>query len=197
MSRIRQNFHEECEALINKQINMELYASYVYLSMVIISICKYHVFQIFIICFIIKNLATYFSQSYYFARDDVALHGYAKYFKKNSDEEHDHAQKFMDYQNKRGGRVVLKEVAKPNNDEWGSALEALESALELEKTVNQSILDLHACGTKNNDPHFCNFLESNFLAEQVDDIKEKSDMITKLKNVGPGLGVHILDKELE
>ena len=98
MSRIRQNFHEECEALINKQINMELYASYVYLSMVIISICKYHVFQIFIICFIIKNLATYFSQSYYFARDDVALHGYAKYFKKNSDEERDHAQKFMDYQ---------------------------------------------------------------------------------------------------
>merc|ERR1711953_793595 len=141
MSRIRQNFHEECEALINKQINMELYASYVYLSM-----------------------------SYYFARDDVALHGYAKYFKKNSDEERDHAQKFMDYQNKRGGRVVLKEVAKPNNDEWG---------------------------TKNNDPHFCDFLESDFLAEQVDDIKEKSDMITKLKNCGPGLGVHILDKELE
>ena len=31
---VRQNFHEECEALINKQINMELYASYVYLSMV-------------------------------------------------------------------------------------------------------------------------------------------------------------------
>merc|ERR1711988_956045 len=141
MSRIRQNFHEECEALINKQINMELYASYVYLSM-----------------------------SYYFARDDVALHGYAKYFKKNSDEERDHAQKFMDYQNKRGGRVVLKEVAKANNDE---------------------------CGSKNNDPHFCDFLESDFLAEQVDDIKEKSDMITKLKNCGPGLGVHILDKELE
>ena len=38
MSRIRQNFHEECEALINKQINMELYASYVYLSMVIICV---------------------------------------------------------------------------------------------------------------------------------------------------------------
>ena len=34
MSLVRQNFHEECEALINKQINMELYASYVYLSMV-------------------------------------------------------------------------------------------------------------------------------------------------------------------
>ena len=168
MSRIRQNFHEECEALINKQINLELHASYVYLSM-----------------------------SNYFARDDVALHGFAKYFMKNSDKCHEHAQKFMDYQNKRGGRVVLKEVAKPNNDEWESALEAFESALELEKTVNQSILDLHASGTKNNDPHFCDFLESDFLTGQVDDMKDKSDMINKLKNIGPGLGVHILDGELD
>jgi hypothetical protein len=30
----RQNFHEECEGKINMQINMELYASYVYMSMV-------------------------------------------------------------------------------------------------------------------------------------------------------------------
>merc|ERR1712183_660825 len=106
MSRIRQNFHEECEALINKQINMELYASYVYLSM-----------------------------SYYFARDDVALHGFAKYFKKNSDEEREHAQKFMEYQNSRGGRIVLQDVAKPSQDEWGTPLDAIEAALELEKTV--------------------------------------------------------------
>lgn len=33
-SQVRQNFAEECENAINRQINMELYASYVYLSMV-------------------------------------------------------------------------------------------------------------------------------------------------------------------
>ena len=33
-SMVRQNFHTDTEALINKQINMELYASYVYMSMV-------------------------------------------------------------------------------------------------------------------------------------------------------------------
>ena len=38
MSRIRQNYHEDCEALVNKQINMELHASYVYLSMVSIKV---------------------------------------------------------------------------------------------------------------------------------------------------------------
>jgi ferritin heavy chain len=34
MSVVRQNFHVDSEALLNRQINMELYASYVYLSMV-------------------------------------------------------------------------------------------------------------------------------------------------------------------
>ena len=38
---IRQNFHENSEAAINKQINMELYASYVYLSMVRNSCCNH------------------------------------------------------------------------------------------------------------------------------------------------------------
>lgn len=31
---VRQNFHEECEKAINDQINFELHASYIYLSMV-------------------------------------------------------------------------------------------------------------------------------------------------------------------
>lgn len=34
MSVVRQNFNSECEAAINKQINMELYAGYVYQAMV-------------------------------------------------------------------------------------------------------------------------------------------------------------------
>ena len=34
MSRCRTNFHSENEANINKQINMEMYASYCYMAMV-------------------------------------------------------------------------------------------------------------------------------------------------------------------
>uniref|UniRef100_A0A452RIE5 Ferritin heavy chain n=1 Tax=Ursus americanus TaxID=9643 RepID=A0A452RIE5_URSAM len=33
LSQVRQNYHPDCEAAINSQINLELYASYVYLSM--------------------------------------------------------------------------------------------------------------------------------------------------------------------
>ena len=106
-SRIRQNFREECEALINKQVNMEFYASYVYMSM-----------------------------SAYFDRDDQALPGFAAFFKKASDEEREHAEKLIKYQNKRGGKVVFQDIAKPSTTEWGTPVDALEAALELEKTVS-------------------------------------------------------------
>merc|ERR1712107_716950 len=89
-------------ALINKQINMEFYASYVFLSM-----------------------------SSFFNRDDQALHGFADHFKKESNEERAHGMKLMEYQTKRGGRVVFQDIAKPTTMDWGSPMEAMEAALEL------------------------------------------------------------------
>merc|ERR1711936_1023179 len=53
-----------------------------------------------------------------------------------------HGMKLMEYQTKRGGRVVFQDVAKPTTMDWGTPIEAMEAALELEKTVNQSLLDL-------------------------------------------------------
>ena len=53
----------------------------------------------------------------------------------SSEEEREHGLKLMDYQVMRGGRVVFQDIAKPLTMEWGSALEAVEATLELEKTV--------------------------------------------------------------
>ena len=41
VTRVRQNYKEECEAEINRQINMEFYASFVYLSMVSVVCCRH------------------------------------------------------------------------------------------------------------------------------------------------------------
>lgn len=90
-------------------------------------------------------------QSAYYDRHDVALPGVAKFFKKSSQEELEHAQKLMEYQNKRGGKVVMIALKKPAKDEWGSALDGMKVAQELERTVNQALLDLHATSDKNGD----------------------------------------------
>ena len=93
----------------------------------------------------------YYTQSYYFDRDDIALPGFAKYFKKSAHEEMEHAEKFMKFQVQRGGRIILSDIKKPAKDEWGTGLEAMQAALELEKTVNQSLLDLHKIAVNHGD----------------------------------------------
>lgn len=60
----------------------------------------------------------------------------------------------------------------------------------------QSLLIIHKIATDLNDPNFCDFLETEFLQEQVDAIKEISDHITNLKRCGNGLGVYIFDRDL-
>lgn len=84
VSLCRQNFSAEAEKAINEQINAELTASYLYLS-----------------------------AASYFGRDDVALKGFEKFFKKSSDEEREHAQKLIEYQNMRGGRVKFQDIKWP------------------------------------------------------------------------------------
>ncbi|KAA8534027.1 hypothetical protein F0562_031544 [Nyssa sinensis] len=93
----RQKYSNECEAAINEQINVEYNVSYVYHAMFA-----------------------------YFDRDNVALKGLAKFFKESSEEERDHAEKLMEYQNKRGGKVKLQSILMPLSEfdhaEKGDAL---------------------------------------------------------------------------
>lgn len=44
--------------------------------------------------------------------------------------------KLMEYMNKRGGRIMLTDIEAPEKQDWASAYEAMNSALELEKRVN-------------------------------------------------------------
>lgn len=46
------------------------------------------------------------------------------------------------------------------------------------------------------DVNLCDFLETYYLQEQVDAIKEIADHVTNLKRVGEGLGVYMFDKTL-
>nr|BBF94999.1 ferritin [Orthetrum albistylum] len=168
MTSCRQNFQAEVENAFNNQINMELYASHVYLT-----------------------IANFYDQ------DDVALKGFHKFFLKMSDEEREHARKMMRYQNQRGGRVVISPVtAPPELLLWNSPLTSMQTALDMEKKVNQSLLDLHAIASRTNDAAFCDFIENEFLQEQVKSIKELSDHITNIRRVGDGLGVFVFDREL-
>merc|ERR1712226_965016 len=167
----RQNYSAELEAALNEQIHMEQSASQQYRAMWA-----------------------------YFSRDSVALPGMAKFLGKNADEEAGHAKQMMEYQIKRGGVVNLKDISTPqtefSNSEIGDACFCMEKVLELEKAVNQNLLDLHAKSDAAGDIQMSNFIE-DFLDEQVDAIKEISDYVSMLRRVGSsGLAVYTFDRDL-
>ncbi|KAB1224483.1 Ferritin-3, chloroplastic [Morella rubra] len=171
VSLARQSYAEECEAGMNEQINVEYNVSYVYHAMFA-----------------------------YFDRDNIAFKGLAKFFKKSSEEEREHAEKLMKYQNMRGGKVTLHSILTPPSEyehpEKGDALYAMELALALEKLTNEKLLSLHSVADGNNDPQMADFIESEFLTEQVEAIKKISEYVSQLRMVGKGHGVWHFDQML-
>lgn len=125
----------------------------------------------------LSAMYTYMSLGCYFDCDDVALPKASAYFKKSANEEKLHAEKFMDYQNDSSGRVRFHKIS--------------TSALALEKSVNQSLLDLHKIASCQKDVHLCDFLEANFLDEQVQANKILAGHITHLKRLGTGVGEYL------
>ncbi|XP_018026523.1 soma ferritin isoform X2 [Hyalella azteca] len=136
ISRCRHNYHERTEQAINRQINLFMHAGYVYSSM-----------------------------AQHFGRCDVALPGFTKFFHQLAKDQREKSESLMTYQNLRGGTVHLSPVTAPALSDWGSGLEAMSQALEMEKSVNQ-----------------------------VDKIFTLSQYISNLERVGPGLGEYLFDK---
>lgn len=164
---IRQNFSSELEKAFNEQINAELFASYTYLSM-----------------------------AAYAGRDMVSLPGLKKFCIESSADERNHAEKLIDHVNTRGGKVTFSSIAAPEH-EWKSGLNIMESIVNMECDVNERLLKLHQVAERSHDPEAVDFIEGEFLRDQVKDMKLVSDMLTQLKRAGSdGLGLFLWDKEL-
>ncbi|EDX17783.1 soma ferritin [Drosophila simulans] len=161
---MRQNFAKSCEKKLNDQINMELKASHQYLAM-----------------------------AYHFDRSDISSPGMHRFFLKASAEEREHAEKIMTYMNKRGGLIILSSVPQPLPC-FANSLDALKHAMKMELEVNKHLLDLHALAGKEADPNLCDFIEANFLQEQVDGQKILADYISQLEKAQSQVGEFLFDK---
>jgi len=157
---------------------------------------------------------TYLAMAAYFGRDDVSYRGFAKFFMKASEEEREHGVKLVNYLNLRGGYPNIRAIGEPDakwrgasplpnvpatagQDTAPNPVVAIQDALTLERKVNNALLDLHWIAQNDNDAHLADFLEAEFLSEQVDSIRELSGFLTVLKRLqNDPLGLHQLDEEL-
>jgi len=167
----RKMYASECEAAVNRQINIEYSISYLYHSMYA-----------------------------FFDRDNVGLPGFAQYFKEESEEERGHAEKLLEYQNKRGGKVVLGALMSPitefDHADKGEALYAMELALSLEKLNYEKLVDVHRVADEQGDPSLTDFIEGEYLEEQVEAIKKVSTYVSQLRRIGKGEAVWHFDRAL-
>uniref|UniRef100_A0A1W7R9J5 Ferritin n=1 Tax=Hadrurus spadix TaxID=141984 RepID=A0A1W7R9J5_9SCOR len=140
---------------------------------------------------------TYMSMAAHFGNNDIARQGFSKFFSENSKEEKEHAEKIIDYINKRGGKVSSFDIKMPTKDTWQNGLEALEDALNLEKRVNNKLYHLHDLAEKVClDPHLMDFVEEEYLNEQVESIDKLSRYISMLRAMDSGMGEYLIDQEL-
>ncbi|KAB0344673.1 hypothetical protein FD754_021599 [Muntiacus muntjak] len=151
-----QNHRPECEAVINSQASLEFHAS-----------------------FQCRAVAFYLDLS-----DDVTLKHFSGFFFLRSHEHSNTAESLMFLQNRRGGRVCFLDIRHPESREWESELQAMQDTLQLEKYINQSLLDLHQLATESCDADLCHFLETGYRDQQVKFIKELEDHVSNLSNVG-------------
>ncbi|XP_053770796.1 ferritin light chain [Desmodus rotundus] len=167
-SQIRQNYSTEVEAAINSLANLHLRASYIYLSL-----------------------------GFYFDRDDVALQGVGHFFRELAEEKREGSERLLKLQNQRGGRILLQDVAKPSQDEWGRTQDAMEAALALEKDLNQALLDLHALASTRSDLRLCDFLKNQFLDEELKLIRKIGNYLINIRRLGgaqAGYGEYLFER---
>ena len=119
---------------------------------------------------------TYLAMHAYCNRMGVALPGFASFFLKCAEEERQHAQQWIDYLNERGGSVQIGALSPPTCD-YEHVKDAIAAAYAKEVELHEHLVAIHDQA----DAHLQDFIEGQFLTEQVKAEKELSDLHVNLK----------------
>jgi ferritin len=109
------------------------------------------------------------------------LPGFALWTRMQAAEEEEHAMKFFDYLNERGGRVVLHALDQPPV-EWGAPLEIFETILGHEQKVTALIHKLYETALAEKD-YATQIMLHWFIEEQVEEEDSAGQIVEQLKMV--------------
>lgn len=135
----------------------------------------------------------YLSMSAYFEAE--GLKGFANWMRIQAKEESDHAEKFFNYLNERGGRVELKAIEQVPTD-FDGIVKVFDQVLEHEEMITASINDMMDVAIEAKDHATKSFLQW-FVDEQVEEEATVGDIINSIKLIkGDGQGILMMDREL-
>lgn len=108
-----------------------------------------------------------------------SLPGFGKWMRAQAEEEVEHAMKFFDFLNERGGRVILETIDQPPT-EFGTVLEVFEMVLEHEQKVTALIHQLYETALEAND-YATQVMLHWFIDEQVEEESNAGLMVDRLR----------------
>ncbi len=114
--------------------------------------------------------------------DGRALKKLAALFFEQSDEEREHAMKFIRYLNEVGGSVEIPAVDAPKSS-FENAREAVALALKWEMDVTRHINDLMTMAIEQKDYAAREFLDW-FVKEQIEEVSKMQDLLQIVEQVG-------------
>ena len=127
--------------------------------------------------------AQYIAIAAYF--DDMSLIELARFFYRQSEEERTHAMKFIHFMLESGVRPTIPGIEDLKNEFDGPA-DAVEFALEQEKTVTDQINNLVSLSLTHSDHSSNNFLQW-FVTEQVEEVDTMSTLLQTIELSGNNL----------
>lgn len=123
------------------------------------------------------------------------LGGFASWYRKQAEEEMEHAFKFYDYLHDNGHKVELKAIAKPDKV-LKDDKEVLKMALEHEQYVTSLINNIYEAAATERDFRTKQFLDW-FVKEQLEEEANAEELISKYELYGGcSAGLYNLNKEL-
>jgi ferritin len=122
----------------------------------------------------------YLQLASYFASEGLPV--LASFFFRQSDEEREHAMKFVHYILDTGGKVNVPALEATSRD-VGSAEQAVQMALDWEKTVTEQIKALQVLATEEGDYAAKGFL-GWFSTEQIEEVSSMSELLHTIQRAG-------------
>ncbi len=121
--------------------------------------------------------------------------GFARFFYKQSGEEHEHAQRFLDHMLDRGASPELRELAAPKT-RFESLLEVARHAQSMERANTAGIDRAFEAALKERD-YPAQVALQWFINEQIEEESWCDEMVERVEAAGGPAGLSALDRHIE
>lgn len=135
-----------------------------------------------------KSMSCYFRKNY---QDKYGIADFYEWCSRDLDKCVEHV---TDYMKKNGSQVQLKQIEKPETEDYGSPIESLEYVLREDKCLSSLMQNIHEWANSNNDHKLKEFMQKEMIGPMSAWNQHIEKMIEKMRVANQNQNLNELDK---